>query len=82
MRAGIALQPNGFEVDAAELLFGDVAVIATQLLLGLELDTVVGDLALAALAVLARAVFTLVDRALRAAPDILAHTAVEFVLRS
>ena len=68
-------------VDAAELPLGDVAVIAAQLLLGLELHAVVGELALAALAVLAGAVFALVDGALRAAPDILAHAAVDLVLR-
>ena len=70
-----------FLVDAAELALGDVAVIAAQLLLGLELHAVVGELALAALAVLAGAVFALVDGALRAAPDILAHAAVDLVLR-
>ena len=70
-----------FLVDAAELPLGNVAVIAAQLLLGLELHAVVGELGLAALAVLAGAVFALVDGALRAAPDILAHAAVDLVLR-
>ena len=79
--AGIALHPDRLVVDAAELLLGNIAVVAAQLLLGLELHAVVGELALAALAVLARAVFALVDGALRAAPDILAHTAVDLVLR-
>ena len=79
--AGIALHPDGLVVDAAELLLGNIAVVAAQLLLGLELHAVVGELALAALAVLAGAIFTLVDGALRAAPDILAHTAVDLVLR-
>src|SRR3546814_14451765 len=37
-------------------------------------------LALAALSVLAGAVFALVDRALRATPDVFAHAAVELVL--
>src|SRR3546814_7737947 len=57
-----------------------VAVIALQLLLGFKLNAVVADLALAALAVLAGAVFALVDRAFRATPDVFAHPAVEFVL--
>ena len=81
VRAGVALLAAGFRIDAAELLLGNVAVVAAQLLLGLELHAVVGELALAALAVLAGAVFALVDGALRAAPDILAHTAVDLVLR-
>jgi len=71
---------RGFGVVLLELLFGDVAIIALQLLLGAQLNAIVGHLALAALAVLAGAIFTLVDRALRAAPDVLAHAAVEFVL--
>src|SRR5204862_4721795 len=57
------------------------AVIAAQLLLGLELHAVVGELGFAALTVLAGAVFAFVDGALRAAPDILAHTAVDLILR-
>ena len=65
---------------ALELLLGDVAVIALELLLGLELDAEVRNLALAALAVLAGAIFALVDRGLRAAPDVLAHAAIELVL--
>ena len=44
-----------------EVSLGDVAVIALQLLLGAELDTIFGHLALAALAVLAGAIFALVD---------------------
>ena len=77
--AGIAAQPGGFGIDAAELLFGDVAVIAFQLLLGTKLDTKVGQFALAALTVQAGAVFAAVDRGLRAAPDVFAHTAIDFV---
>src|SRR3546814_9616469 len=50
------------------------------LLLGAQLHTEVGKLALAALAVLARAVFAAVDRGLRTAPDVFAHTAIDFVL--
>ena len=51
-----------------------------ELLLGTQLRTKVGKLVLAALAVLAGAVFTLVDRALRTTPDVFAHPAVNFVL--
>src|SRR5438477_5151163 len=79
--AGIALHPDRLVVDAAELLLGNIAVIAAQLLLGLELHAVVGELALAALAVLAGPVFAVVDGTLWAAPDILAHAAVDLVLR-
>ena len=49
---------GGFGIDAAELLLGDVAVVALELLLGAQLQAEVGQLALAALAVLAGAVFT------------------------
>src|SRR5262249_2639916 len=58
-----------------------VAVVALQLLLGLELGAVVRQLLGATLAVLAGAVGALVDRALGPAPDALAHTAVELVFR-
>ena len=51
----------GFLISALELLFGDVAVIALQLLLGAQLHAVIGNLAFAALTVLAWAVFALVD---------------------
>ncbi|MPL88357.1 hypothetical protein SDC9_34377 [bioreactor metagenome] len=78
--AGVALDALGFRVDAAELLLGHVAVVALELLLGAQLGTEVRQLALAALAVLARAVFALVQRRLGAAPDVLAHAAVDFVL--
>jgi hypothetical protein len=77
----VALAAGRFVIRGAELLFGDVAVLALQLLLGAQLHAEVGELALAALAVLAGAVFTAVDRGLRTAPDILAHAAVDFVLR-
>ena len=53
--------------------------MALQLLLGAQLETEVRQLALAALAVLAGAVFTAVDRGLRTAPDVLAQPAVELV---
>src|SRR5208283_702789 len=63
----------------AELLFRNIAVIALELLFGLELGAEIGRLALAALAVLTGPVFAPVHRALRAAPDVLAHTAVDFI---
>jgi hypothetical protein len=78
--AGVALHPRRLGIGALELLLGDVAIIALQLLLGAKLDAEVRHLALAALAVLAGAIFAAVDRALRAAEDILAHAAVELVL--
>src|SRR6202012_1559536 len=58
---GVALHPAGFDVDAVELALADIGVIALQLLLGAELDAEVGQLALAALAMLAGAVLTAVD---------------------
>src|SRR5262249_22631565 len=79
--SGIALQVDRLGVDAAELALGNIAVIAPQLLLGAQLHAVVGELALAALAVLAGTIFAAVDGALRAAPDVLAHTAVDLVFR-
>src|SRR5262249_851047 len=69
---GIAFHPDGFRIDAAELLLRDVGVIALELLLGTQLHAEVGELALAALAMLAGAIFAAVDGALGAAPDILA----------
>ena len=53
---GVALAARGLVVGAAELLFGQVAVVALQLLLGAQLQAEIGDLGLAALAVLAGAV--------------------------
>src|SRR5882757_3114889 len=78
---GVALHPAGFDIDAVELALGNIGVVALQLLLGAQLHAEVGKLALAALAVLAGAVFAAVHRALRAAPDILAHTAIDLVFR-
>src|SRR5690606_4498702 len=78
--AGVALHARGFEIILLELLFGDVAVIALQLLFRAKLDAEVRHLALAALAVLAGAIFAAVDRALRATPDVFTHPAVEFIL--
>ena len=77
--AGIALQAQRFLIIFVELALRNIAVIALDLLLGLELRAEIGGLALAALAVLAGAIFTLVDRALGTAPDILAHAAVDFI---
>src|SRR5262249_35063379 len=79
--AAVALDPDRLLIDAAELLLGNIGVIAFQLLLGAQLHAIVGELALAALAVLARAVFAFVDGALRAAPHVLAHAAIDLVLR-
>src|SRR5262249_43096342 len=81
MGAGIALHANGFVVDAVELALGDIAVIAPQFLLGAQLHAVVGELAFAALAVLAGTIFAAVDGTLWAAPHILPHTAVDLVFR-
>src|SRR5579863_4970651 len=78
---GIALHPAGFDIDAVELALADIGVIALEFLLGAQLHAEVGELALAALAVLAGAVFPAVHRALRAAPDILTHTAIDLVFR-
>ena len=78
--AGVAAHTLGFAIDLAELLFGDVAVVHAQLLLRDQLQTEVRGFALAALAVLAGAVLALVLRALRAAPKVVADTAVDFVL--
>src|SRR5262249_50246197 len=76
MGAGIALHADGFVIDAVELPLGNIAVIAPQLLLGAQLHAIIGELAFAALAVLAGAIFAAVDGALGAAPHILPHTAV------
>src|SRR6202023_4012757 len=68
-------------VDAAEVPLVHVGVIALELLFGAQLHAVIGQLAFAALAVLAGAVFAFVDRRFRPAPDVLAHTPVDLVLR-
>src|SRR3546814_8781948 len=57
-----------------------IAIIALQLLLRAQLNAEVGHLALAALPMLAGAIFTLVDRGFRTAPDVFTHPAVEFML--
>ena len=76
----IALHPAGSLEGLLELLFCDVAVIALELLLGAQLDAKVRDLRLAALAVLAGAIFAPVDRALGTSEDVFTHAAVEFIL--
>src|SRR5277367_6826591 len=81
MGAGIAPESQRLHVVLVELTLGDIAVIALDLLLGLELRAEVGGFALAALAVLAGTVFTLVERAPGTAPDILAHPAVYLIFR-
>src|SRR5690606_16378456 len=77
---GVALATGGLVIGLGELLFGDVAVVALELLLGLQLQAEVRNLGLAALAVLAGAVGTLVDRGLRAAPQVFTHGPVDLVL--
>ncbi|QTK78230.1 hypothetical protein AT6N2_C0307 [Agrobacterium tumefaciens] len=76
----IALATVCFVEGGAELLFAQFAVVALELLLGAQLRAEVAHLALAALAVLARAVFAAVNRGLRTAPDVFAHAAVNFIL--
>src|SRR6185369_11113135 len=76
---GVTLHADRVGIIPLELLFGDVAVIALELLLRAQLHAIVAELALAALAVLPGAIFAAVDRALGASEDILAHAAVEFV---
>src|SRR4051812_32107938 len=77
--AGVATAADCFGVEAAELLLTDVAVVALQLLLGHQLQTEVRRL-LAALAMLAGAIFTAVDRALGAGPEGDAQTAGDLVI--
>src|SRR5690606_25376053 len=76
----VALAARGFFVRRRELLLGDVAVVALQLLLGLQLQAEVRNLLLAALTVLAGAVRALVDGGFRPAPQVFTHHRVEFVL--
>src|SRR3546814_8026013 len=75
--AGVALHARSLEIVHLELLFGVVAVITLQLLLGAELDAEIRHLALAGLPVLAEAILLEVERSLRAPPAVLSHTAVE-----
>ena len=76
-----AFEAERLDVVFVELALGNIAVIAFDLLLGLELGAEVGRLALAALAMLAWPVFTLVVGAAGAAPDVLAHPAIDLVFR-
>ena len=76
---GVAAAAHGLVIQLVELAFADIAVIALQLLLGHQLRAVIGRL-LAALAVLARAIFAAIDRALGLAPEIDAEAAVDFML--
>src|SRR5215831_371576 len=78
--AGIAPKPDRLFVQPVELLLGNIAIVAAQLLFGAQLDAVVGKLAFPALAMLARAIFAAIDGAFGAAPDILAEAAVDLVL--
>src|SRR5439155_11534200 len=75
----VPLHGDCLSVVLLELLLGNVAVIALELLLGAKLDAVVAELALAALPVLAGTIFTAVDRALGPSEDVLAHAAVELI---
>src|SRR5262249_51874452 len=76
----VALEAPRFLIDATALPLGDVSIIAAQFFLGLEVYAVVGEFALAPLAVLAGAILTPVHRAFRSPPDVLAHSAVDLVL--
>src|SRR4051812_10936528 len=78
---GIAGLARGLLVIAPELPLGDVAVIALQLLLGMKLCAIVGELARLPLTVLTGTIGAAADRTFVAAPDILAHAAVELVFR-
>ncbi len=80
VRARVALHPERLDIVLVELPLGNVAVVALDLLLGLELGAEVGRLALAALAMLAGAVLALVERAPGTAPDVLAHAAIDLIL--
>ncbi len=78
--AGVAAHAFGFGIDLAKLLFGQVAIVTLQLLLGAQLRAEVRQLVLPALAVLAGAILALVHRRFRPAPDVFAHPAVDLVL--
>ena len=75
-----ALAAGGFLISLRELLLGDVAVVALQLLLGAQLKAEVRDLVLATLAVLTGAVGALIDGGFRAPPDVFTHAPVKLVL--
>src|SRR5690606_3582415 len=67
-------------IKAAELLLGNISVVALELLLGTELLAEIGKFALAALTMLTGAIFTAVDRRFGPTPNVFAKTAVELVL--
>jgi hypothetical protein len=67
-----------FSLITLGTFFGALTVL--QLLLGTQLLAIIGKLAAAALAMLARSVFALVLGALRPAPNILAEPPVDLVL--
>src|SRR5208337_1442724 len=75
----IAPEPRGLRIDEPELALGDVRVIALQLLLCLQLRSEVRGLSPAALAMLARSIFALVERAFRTAPEIFPEAAINFM---
>src|SRR5580698_7700753 len=77
--ARVALEAQRLDIIFVELALRNVAVVALDLLLGLELGAEVGRLALAALAMLARPIFTLVEGAAGAPPDVFAHPAIDLV---
>ena len=79
MLRGVAATPDSLVVDVLELPLRDVAVVALELLLGAQLNAEIGELLLAPLAVLAGAVFAVVNGALRPAPDVLTVTTVDLV---
>src|SRR5690348_7485418 len=76
--AGVATAARRFFVDLAELAFPDIAVVALEPLLGHQLRAVFRRLA-TALAMLARAVFAIVEGALGAAPQVHLEAAVDLV---
>jgi hypothetical protein len=81
MGARVAFETSRLDIIFMELALRNVAVVALDLLLGLELGAEIGRLALAALAMLARPVFTLVKGAAGSAPNVLAHPAIDLVFR-
>ena len=68
-------------VEAPELLFGNVAVMSLELLLGAELEAEIGGLA-PALAVLAWSVFASIIGALGPPPEIDAEAPIDLVFRT
>jgi hypothetical protein len=75
----IALQACGFGIDSAKLTLGDIAVISFEFLFGAELDTIIRWLSAAALPMLSRSIFALIDGAFRPAPNIFAMPAVDLI---